>query len=125
MQSSAQPQHNTAATAAPGDAGSSSSAAMGSLCGTTQVDGGRITHRLHEGLLVFGQLPHVVALGLQILQHLEHGAKHVQIGSRAHIALVGREAEDGDGYALLCHLLLCQPAQWLDALKPAGCGCVF
>ena len=43
---------------------------------------------------VYGDGPHIIAVLLQILQHLVDGAKDVQICGGAHVALVRREAED-------------------------------
>ena len=49
----------------------------------------------------------IVAVGLLgHLQHLVDGAEHVEVGGGAHVALVGREAEHGDGNPLVLFGLL-------------------
>ena len=40
---------------------------------------------------------HVVPLGLHFLEHPVDGAEDIEIGGRAHVPFVGREAENGDG----------------------------
>mmetsp|Transcript_11146 Transcript_11146/g.19490 ORF Transcript_11146/g.19490 Transcript_11146/m.19490 type:complete len:210 (+) Transcript_11146:2752-3381(+) len=58
-------------------------------------------HALDELVTVGGQGAHIIALLLQVTQHLVDGAKHVQVRGGAHIALVRGEAEHSDGQLLL------------------------
>mmetsp|Transcript_17534 Transcript_17534/g.48843 ORF Transcript_17534/g.48843 Transcript_17534/m.48843 type:complete len:660 (+) Transcript_17534:2749-4728(+) len=67
-----------------------------------------LQHALDQVTLVVGDITHIVALCLQLLQHTEDGAKHVQVSSSAHVTLVRGEGEDGHSQALLCILLLAQ-----------------
>ena len=65
-----------------------------------------LAHQLNEVLFLFRHTINSVALCLEVLQHLVDAAKHIQVGSSAHIALVRWEAEDCDGHLLLGNLLL-------------------
>ena len=61
---------------------------------------GVVDHRLHQGLGSGRQVLHVVALELHLLQHPVDRTEHIQVGGGAHVALVWREAEYGDGQLL-------------------------
>ena len=53
------------------------------------------------------------------LEDLVNGAEHIEVCSSAHVALVRREAENGDCYPLLVFLLLGQPAAEIICYEPA------
>eukprot|EP00959_Pyramimonas_sp_CCMP1952_P383123 8027995-Pyramimonas_sp.AAC.1 len=67
-----------------------------------------VQHRLNQAVLRLGHRAHVVALLLEHLEHLPDGPEHVQVRGGAHVALVGREGEDGDAQLLLGVLLLAE-----------------
>ena len=67
-----------------------------------------LQHALDELVLAGRQQADVVALLAQLLEHAEDGAKHVEVRGRAHVALVRREGEHGDGQLLLGVGLLAQ-----------------
>ena len=58
-------------------------------------------HRLHQRLGRAGHVGHAVPLELHLLEHPEDRAEHIEVGRRAHVALVGGEAEHGDRQLLL------------------------
>ena len=55
-----------------------------------------VDHRLHKRLGRARHVLHVVALELHLLEHPEDRAEYIQVGRRAHVALVWWEAEYGD-----------------------------
>jgi len=78
-----------------------------------------LQHALDQLILAGGQQPHVVALLAQLLEHAEDGAKHVEVGGGAHVALVGGEREDRDRQLLLSVGLLAQ-ARPVDGAHAQG-----
>ncbi len=62
---------------------------------------GIVDHRFHQPHGGVGQVLDVVTVVLQRLHHFVDRGKHIQVGGGANVALVGREAENGDGNALV------------------------
>ena len=60
-----------------------------------------VDHSLQQGPRSRGKILHVVTLDLHLLHHPMNGSENVEVGRRAHIALIRREAEHRDGQLLL------------------------
>ena len=67
---------------------------------------GIVDHGFHQTLRSLRQVLDVVPLGLHLLHHPMDGAEHIEVGRRADIAFVRREAEHRDRQLLV--------GAWLD-----------